>query len=75
VLVLLGGGLLLIPGFITDALGALLVLPPTRALARGVVARNLRSRLVLRAVRFGAGRQPYDVDSTATDIDQPRLRA
>jgi UPF0716 protein FxsA len=71
-LVLVGGALLIIPGFISDAVGLLLLLPPTRALLRGVTRRNLRSRFVVRAV--GATGQPYDVDSTASDVDQPRLQ-
>jgi UPF0716 protein FxsA len=33
-LVILGGALLLTPGFVTDVFGALCVLPPTRALVR-----------------------------------------
>jgi UPF0716 protein FxsA len=72
VLVLIGGGLLIIPGFITDALGIFLLLPPTRALMRTLLVRNLQSRIVVRAVRFTS--RPYDVDSTARDIDQPQLR-
>jgi UPF0716 protein FxsA len=75
VLVLFGGGLLLIPGFITDVLGLILLLPPSRLLARMAVRRNLRSRIVVRAVHATAGRQPYDVDSTAADVDPPHLRA
>ena len=71
---LLGGTLMMVPGFITDALGLLLLLPPTRALARVLVLRNLQSRLVVRAARFG-GRYAYDVDSTATDIDHPQLHS
>ena len=71
-IVLLAGTLLLIPGFITDALGALLVLPGVRALARRGIARHLRSRLLARAVVFGGG-QPYDVDSTARDVPPPTL--
>jgi UPF0716 protein FxsA len=72
-LVVLGGMLMIVPGFITDVLGALLLLPPTRALMRGVVVRNLRSRVVLRATRFSRGHVNYDVNSTATDIEPPRL--
>lgn len=34
-LILFGGALLLTPGFITDAVGFLLVLPPTRAAVKG----------------------------------------
>lgn len=74
-LVLVGGGLLIVPGFITDALGVLLLFPPTRALARVLFVRNLRSRAVLRAVHFSAGSRPYDVDSTAVDVEPPKLRA
>lgn len=74
VLILLGGMLLIVPGFITDVLGAILMLPPVRALTRGVLVRNLQSRLVLRATRSATGPRSYDVDSTATDLDQARLR-
>jgi UPF0716 protein FxsA len=74
VLILLGGMLLIVPGFITDALAAFLLLPPTRALMRRVLVRNLHSRIVVRATSFSRGATPYDVDSTATDVDQPRLR-
>jgi UPF0716 protein FxsA len=71
-LVLIGGALLIIPGFITDALGILALLPPTRALLRWLLVRNIQSRLVVRAVQFRG--RPYDVDSTARDLDPPRLR-
>ena len=51
-LVIFGGALLLTPGFITDILGIILLLPPTRALVRGLVARRLLPRIVIS--RFGA---------------------
>ncbi len=38
---LVGGALLLTPGFLTDALGFLLFLPPVRAAIRGVIQRIL----------------------------------
>jgi UPF0716 protein FxsA len=72
-LVLLGGALLIIPGFITDVLGLVLLLPPTRAGFRTLIARNVRNRMVVRAVSFGAGTRRYDVDSTAVDVDQPSI--
>jgi UPF0716 protein FxsA len=72
-LILLGGMLMIVPGFITDVLGAFLLLPPTRALMRGVLVRNLHSRVVVQATRFTRGPGAYDVDSTASDIDQRRL--
>jgi UPF0716 protein FxsA len=72
-LVLAGGFLLIVPGFITDVVG-LLLLAPTRKVARGVITRNFQSRLVVAATRFsGAPRSDYDVDSTATDLDRPQL--
>ena len=51
-LVIFGGALLLTPGFVTDVLGIILLLPPTRALVRGLVARRLLPRIVIS--RFGA---------------------
>ncbi len=72
-LVLIAGVLLMIPGFITDVIALVLLVPPTRALMRRGVLRNLQSRLVVQAVRFGRGVRSYDVDSTARDIDQPSL--
>lgn len=46
-LVLIGGALLLTPGFVTDALGLLLVLPLTRPLFRGLLARLVARRLAI----------------------------
>ncbi|MGI8507455.1 MAG: FxsA family protein [Solirubrobacteraceae bacterium] len=73
-LVMAGGALLIVPGFITDAIGLVLLLPPSRSLARLGIVRNFRSRLVVRATRFGGPPRPYDVDSTASDVDSGRLR-
>ena len=74
-LVVLGGGLLIVPGFITDVLGLALLIPPLRGLARRGLVRNFQSRLIRTATRFSrAPRSAYDVDSTATDIDGPRLQ-
>jgi UPF0716 protein FxsA len=44
VMIILGGALLLTPGFITDLLGLFLLLPPTRAVIRRVLARSIRRR-------------------------------
>jgi UPF0716 protein FxsA len=73
-LVLIGGTLLMIPGFITDVIGILLLAPPTRVPLRHLLARNFRSRVVTQTVRFTTRGNVYDVDSTASDVDQPRLR-
>jgi UPF0716 protein FxsA len=72
-LVLLGGVLLIVPGFITDAVGLLMLLPPTRSLARSAIMRNLQSRIVVGATRFAGRPSAYDVDSTASDVDQAHL--
>jgi UPF0716 protein FxsA len=50
-LILFAGALLMTPGFISDCLGILLLLPPTRAVVRGVVIRSLGRRVELMAVR------------------------
>lgn len=71
VLVIFGGAFLITPGFITDVLGLLLLIPPTRAAIRGVLVtigrRRFGLRVVLGARRAGphAGRArehpvPYD---------------
>lgn len=44
-LVLIAGILLLVPGFITDAVGLLLLLPPARAGARWMLFRRWRRRV------------------------------
>lgn len=73
-LAIVGGVLFLIPGFITDVVGAALLLSPIRALARGAIERNYRSRLMVRATRSRDGsRSADDVESTAHDIDRRHL--
>ena len=72
-LVVLGGLLLIVPGFITDVLGLSLLLAPTRGLTRRVIAHTFQSRIVRAATRFSRPAAAYDADSTATDIPQPRV--
>ncbi|HUR14323.1 MAG TPA: FxsA family protein [Mycobacteriales bacterium] len=45
-LVVVGGAFLLSPGFVTDAVGVLCLLPPTRALLRRGLTRVVRARLI-----------------------------
>ncbi len=68
-LVMAGGALLVVPGFITDGVGLLLLLAPTRRLARRGISRNFQSRFVVRASRLAGRPPPPDVDSTATYVD------
>jgi len=49
-LVIFGGALLLTPGFVTDILGIVLLLPPTRAVVRAVLVRRLLPRIVVGGV-------------------------
>jgi UPF0716 protein FxsA len=49
VLVIFGGALLLTPGFLSDFLGLILLLPPTRAVVRAVLVRRFGGRLVASA--------------------------
>jgi UPF0716 protein FxsA len=51
VLIILGGAFLLTPGFLTDAVGLLLLIPPTRA-----AFRRLLTRMMLRPTRLGWAR-------------------
>jgi UPF0716 protein FxsA len=47
-LVVVGGAFLLSPGFVTDAVGLLCVLPPTRAFLRRALTGVVRARLLRR---------------------------
>src|ERR1700744_3209997 len=75
----LGDALLVVPGFVTDALGVLLLLTPTRALIRRWVSRRYGARLVRFAAatgRFaprGRGAKGDDVESTAVEEDRDQL--
>ena len=68
VLVIFGGAFLITPGFITDIVGILLLLPPTRSLFRGIVQRRLGARAVQATVPRRGG-PDWDVDGTATERD------
>jgi UPF0716 protein FxsA len=62
-MILLAGALLLTPGFLTDVVGILLLLPPTRAMAR-----RLAPRLAARRLRRRRGRAVI-VEGTARPAD------
>jgi UPF0716 protein FxsA len=86
-LVIFGGAFLITPGFITDALGLFLLLPPTRAIVRRALVGYFSRRFVVGAiggtrrgrdgrrqgVRGAGSERPHDVEGDAVDVDPPHL--
>jgi UPF0716 protein FxsA len=74
-LLLLAGVLLIVPGFITDAIGLLLVLPPVRAAVRSVLIRSFKRRTSF-AFRIvdNMGRRVDIRDVSSRDITNPPRR-
>lgn len=76
---LLGSALLVVPGFITDAMGALLVLVPTRVLVRRWISRRYEQHVLRWATRVGRyapgspGLRPADIESSAVEDDWDQL--
>jgi UPF0716 protein FxsA len=79
-LILLAGALLIVPGFVSDVVGLLLLVPPVRALARRLIAHRYRSRLQMASVGYGGPGGPfrysrvYDVEDVG-DITPPQWRS
>jgi UPF0716 protein FxsA len=55
-MILVGGALLLTPGFLTDVLGLALVIPPLRAVLKDLLRKYLRHKFQRGAIRFSKGR-------------------
>jgi UPF0716 protein FxsA len=86
-LVIFGGAFLLTPGFCSDIVGALLLLPPTRAVIRRILMRRFTFGVVSGAMpKRGVPprRRPpgpgapgqgddFDVEGSATEVDPRRL--
>ena len=75
VLVIFGGAFLITPGFLTDILGLLLLLPPTRFFMRRLALRALGGRVAIGVAGAATSRRGrFDVEGTATEVrDDPRL--
>jgi UPF0716 protein FxsA len=81
VLIVVGGTLLLTPGFITDVFGFFLLIPPSRAIARGLLRRFTIGRISVVTVGgpggpqgFGGPGRPsrdYDFDANAEEVPTP----
>lgn len=80
-LVIGGGALLLTPGFITDFFGLMLLIPPSRAVARRMLVSWAARRVVVKVGDMGGGRsatgarQPYDVEGSATEATSSPMDA
>jgi UPF0716 protein FxsA len=78
VFVIFGGAFLITPGFLTDIVGALLLIPPTRALFRRWLIRR-GGRMFGFSIATGRradapdANGSWDVEGTAYETDQPRL--
>jgi UPF0716 protein FxsA len=73
---LLGAVLLVIPGFVTGAVGAVLLISPTRHALRRALSRHLARRVMrwgFAVQRFSPHASPADVDSSAIDDDLAQL--
>jgi UPF0716 protein FxsA len=83
-MVIVGGAFLLAPGFITDVIGLLLVIPPSRALFRGIATKLAagRAAFAVRTVKWGSkahesyrsrstGQQRgYDYEGSAREVPE-----
>jgi UPF0716 protein FxsA len=72
-MIAVGGTLLLTPGFITDIFGAILLIPPTRAIVRRVMRSYFGRRFVVAGISGIGGAanragRPYDFDATAEEV-------
>ncbi|HVE69594.1 MAG TPA: FxsA family protein [Solirubrobacteraceae bacterium] len=72
-MVIFGGAFLITPGFLTDVVGLLLLIPPTRAVARRMLVGVFSRRFVVSAVGRARGRRADHVDGTAVEVDSPPL--
>jgi UPF0716 protein FxsA len=84
-LIIVGGTLLLTPGFLSDILGLFLLVPPTRAIARRVLKRLTIGRFAIVGLGAGPGgpftppvgggarpSRDYDVEGTAEEVSEDR---
>jgi len=79
-LALLAGPLFIVPGFVTDVLALVLLVPAARRALGRRLLEHAQGRFVSRAAGFARGaRRDYDVDATARDVtprprgDRPQL--
>jgi UPF0716 protein FxsA len=82
VLVIFGGAFLITPGFITDVIGLVLLVPPTRRIVRRFARRAIERRAVVTIAGPGGRRRrsgpdahrDYDMEGTASEVDRETRR-
>ena len=75
-LIVVGGTLLLAPGFLTDIVGLLLLIPPSRAVVRQILRRFTIGRFTVIGMPSGPGpatgttrgTRDYDFDASAEEV-------
>jgi UPF0716 protein FxsA len=78
-LIAIGGTLLLTPGFLTDILGLIFLIPPTRAIVRRLMRGYVGRRFVVVGMPGPRGsatpKRDYDFEAEAEEVDSddPRL--
>jgi UPF0716 protein FxsA len=74
-LVLIAGALMLTPGFLTDGVGLLLLLPPSRIVVRSSLKKRFAGRVSVGGGAYGGARWTnitvYDTDGTVRPPDRP----
>ena len=73
-LVLVGGTLLLTPGFLTDIAAFLFIVPPTRALVNRFVRSRIRGRFGVGSVAGGVRRSPRPAPADPLDVEVVEVR-
>ena len=73
-LILIGGTLMLAPGFVTDAFGVFMILPVTRPLFRRALTGVVASRLVVLGTGAGPGSAPGTAQRPGPGPDGPVIR-
>jgi UPF0716 protein FxsA len=75
-LIAIGGTLLLTPGFVTDIVGLVFLIPPTRAIIRRLMRGYVGRRFLIVGMPGSTGsagpatpRRNYDFDATAEEVD------
>lgn len=69
-MILVAAALLVTPGFVTDVIGLLLLIPPARKVLRAFLTRYFNSRLIVTRVDF-SGADGARVDVGRPDVGRP----